>query len=51
MTQDSTRTLTARQQSKGARMDDRARAAQQRLADKSFSEFMRKHNAAQKGQS
>jgi len=49
MSHDSTRTLVARQQSKAGRMDNRARAAQQRLADKSFSDFMRKHNAAQKG--
>lgn len=50
MSQDSTRTLTARTQSKASRVDVSTRAAQARLADKSFTEFMRKHNAQQKGQ-
>lgn len=30
---------------KAVRVDKKTRAAQQRLADKSFSEFMRQHNA------
>lgn len=51
MSQDSTRTLTARTQSKASRVDVSTKAAQARLADKSFTEFMRKHNRAiQKGQ-
>lgn len=49
MSQDSTRTLTARTQSKATRMDLSARAAQARLADKSFTDFMCKHNAQRKG--
>lgn len=32
--------------SKAVRVDKKTRAAQQRLADKSFSEFMREHNRA-----
>ena len=40
MSQDNTRTDTARRQSKAPRMDEATRAAQARLADKSFSEFM-----------
>ena len=44
MSQDNTRTDTARRQSEATRMDEATRAAQARLADKSFSEFMRKHN-------
>lgn len=51
MSQDYTRTDTARTQSKAARVDVSTRAAQARLADKSFTEFMRKHNQAVKGQS
>ena len=47
---DTTRTDKARQQSNAARIDNRAKAAQARLADKSFSEFMRNHNrSTQKG--
>lgn len=30
---------------KAVRMDQKTRASQQRLADKSFTEFMRAHNA------
>lgn len=45
MSKDNTRTIQARQASAGRRVDDRAQAAQARLADKSFSEFMRAHNA------
>ena len=48
MSQDNTRTDTARRQSKATRMDEATRAAQARLADKSFSEFMHKHNQALK---
>ena len=48
MSQDNTRTDTARRQSKATRMDEATRAAQARLADKSFSEFMRKHSQALK---
>lgn len=31
---------------KAARVDKKTRAAQQRLADKSFTQFMREHNRA-----
>ena len=48
MSQDNTRTDTARRQSKATRMDEATRAAQARLADKSLSEFMLKHNQALK---
>lgn len=48
MSQDSTRTIEARQQSKSTRVDLTVRASQARLADKSFSDFMRKHNQAVK---
>lgn len=50
MSHDNTRTIEARQQSKGTRMDEAARASQARLADKSFSEFMIRHNRTVKGQ-
>lgn len=46
---DSTRTDTAIQRSRQSRMDERQRAAQQRLADRSFSRFMREHNARREG--
>lgn len=49
MSQDNTRTTEARTHSKAARVDLSARAAQARLADKSFTDFMRKHNAQRKG--
>ena len=39
----STKTAVA---SKAVRMDTRTREAQARLADKSFSDFMRQHNRA-----
>ena len=39
----STKTAVA---SKAVRMDKRTREAQARLADKSFSDFMRQHNRA-----
>ncbi len=34
---------------KAVRVDQKTRAAQQRLADKSFSEFVRQHNAHRAG--
>lgn len=42
---DTTRTLDAKHESRAHRVDERQRAAQQRLADLSFSRFMREHNA------
>ncbi len=48
MSQDSTRTTEARTHSKAARVDLSVKAAQARLADKSFTEFMRAHNRAAK---
>ncbi|QRI45117.1 hypothetical protein QEH45_gp63 [Microbacterium phage Shocker] len=51
MSHDNTRTAEARTHSKASRVDVSTKAAQARLADKSFSEFMRKHNRAiRKGQ-
>lgn len=46
---DTTRTYTAHVQSNARRVDKKVRAAQQRLADKSFSEFVRQHNAQREG--
>lgn len=48
MSQDNTRTIQARTQSKATRVDLSVKASQARLADKSFTEFMRKHNQAVK---
>lgn len=46
---DSTRTIQARVESNTRRVDNRLRDAQARLADKSFSAFVKAHNATQKG--
>lgn len=47
---DSTRTAPAVHTSRASRMDKAQRAAQARLADKSFSAFMRAHNRQIGGQ-
>lgn len=44
---DNTRTLDAKHDSRAHRVDEQQRRSQQRLADLSFSRFMREHNARQ----
>lgn len=46
---DYTHTQTAKTASRSKRQTVQERTAQARLADKSFSEFMRKHNAKVEG--
>lgn len=41
---DSTRTYASKARSQGKRVENREQAAQARLAQKSFTDFMRKHN-------
>ena len=42
---DNTRTFDAKVQSQGKRNGEKYRAAQRRVADKSFTEFVRRHNS------
>lgn len=46
---DYTHTLDAKRQSRSRRQVERDRSAQSRLADKSFSDFMRRHNQKVEG--